>query len=117
MYMPNVNLPLHEKMLKEIDEHRGDIPRTVWLRYAIERRLKDVAPTPSIDPDAPVLKPSSAKKRAAEMRKGADPFEPIMSEELAHAKNPLKPLMPKKCGHDSKYKTVSGNCIICEREG
>jgi hypothetical protein len=108
-------------MLDRIDKTRGHVPRLPWIRHAIERALADPNP-PNVfideDPDrAPTVKPSSAKKRAAEMRKGADPFEPIMSEELAHAKNPLKPLMPKKCGHDSKYKTVSGNCIICEREG
>jgi hypothetical protein len=36
---PNINLPLPDEMLEAIDQARGDIPRTVWIRRAIEQRL------------------------------------------------------------------------------
>lgn len=39
MYMTNINLPLSEELLKAIDEARGDVPRTVWIRRAIEQRV------------------------------------------------------------------------------
>lgn len=38
-YMLNINLPLPEELLKQIDAERGDVPRTVWIRRAIEQRL------------------------------------------------------------------------------
>lgn len=38
-YMTNINLPLPEELLKQIDSVRGDVPRTVWIRRAIEQRL------------------------------------------------------------------------------
>lgn len=37
--MNNINLPLPEELLKEIDKVRGDVPRTVWIRRAIEQRI------------------------------------------------------------------------------
>lgn len=39
MYMININLPIPEELLKALDEARGDVPRTVWIRRAIEQRL------------------------------------------------------------------------------
>ena len=38
-YMLNINLTLPEELLEAIDEARGDVPRTVWIRRAIEQRL------------------------------------------------------------------------------
>jgi len=35
----HINLPLSQTMLEAIDEARGDVPRTVWIRRAIEQRL------------------------------------------------------------------------------
>lgn len=37
--MNNINLPLPEELLKAIDAIRGDVPRTVWIRRAIEQRI------------------------------------------------------------------------------
>jgi hypothetical protein len=37
--MTNINLPLSEELLEAIDKARGDVPRTVWIRRAIEARL------------------------------------------------------------------------------
>lgn len=37
--MQNINLPIPEELLKALDEARGDVPRTVWIRRAIEQRL------------------------------------------------------------------------------
>lgn len=37
--MTNINLPIPEELLKALDEARGDVPRTVWIRRAIEQRL------------------------------------------------------------------------------
>jgi hypothetical protein len=39
MYMTNINLPLPEELLAAIDKARGDVPRTVWIRRAIEQRI------------------------------------------------------------------------------
>ena len=39
MYMININLPIPEELLNALDEARGDVPRTVWIRRAIEQRL------------------------------------------------------------------------------
>lgn len=39
MYMQNINLPLPEELLRAIDQARGDVPRTVWIRRAIEQRI------------------------------------------------------------------------------
>lgn len=38
-YMQSINLPVPEELLKAIDAERGDVPRTVWIRRAIEQRL------------------------------------------------------------------------------
>jgi hypothetical protein len=38
--MTNINLPLPEELLEAIDKLRGDVPRTVWIRRAIEARIK-----------------------------------------------------------------------------
>jgi hypothetical protein len=37
--MANINLTLPLELLEQIDEARGDVPRTVWIRRAIEHRL------------------------------------------------------------------------------
>ena len=39
--MEHINLPLPREMLKAIDEARGDVPRTVWIRRSIEARLTE----------------------------------------------------------------------------
>lgn len=39
--MKNINLPLPEELLETIDKLRGDVPRTVWIRRAIEQRVKE----------------------------------------------------------------------------
>jgi metal-responsive CopG/Arc/MetJ family transcriptional regulator len=38
--MTNITLPLPEELLEAIDKARGDVPRTVWIRRAIEQRLE-----------------------------------------------------------------------------
>lgn len=35
----NINLPMPEEMLAQIDEVRDDVPRVVWIRRAIELRI------------------------------------------------------------------------------
>lgn len=35
----NINLALPEELLQAVDELRGDVPRTVWIRRAIEARV------------------------------------------------------------------------------
>ena len=37
--MIRINLPLPTELLAAIDKARGDVPRTVWIRRAIEHRL------------------------------------------------------------------------------
>jgi len=37
--MERINLPLPAELLEAIDRARGDVPRTVWIRRAIEQRL------------------------------------------------------------------------------
>lgn len=39
MYTHGVYLPLPEELLEAIDKLRGDVPRTVWIRRAIEARI------------------------------------------------------------------------------
>jgi metal-responsive CopG/Arc/MetJ family transcriptional regulator len=38
--MKQINLPLPAELLEAIDQVRGDVPRTVWIRRAIEERLQ-----------------------------------------------------------------------------
>ena len=38
--MQNINLPISQELLAAVDEARGDIPRTVWIRRAIEHQLE-----------------------------------------------------------------------------
>jgi hypothetical protein len=38
--MNNINLPLPEELLDTLDQARGDVPRTVWIRRAIEQRMQ-----------------------------------------------------------------------------
>jgi metal-responsive CopG/Arc/MetJ family transcriptional regulator len=38
--MTNINLPLPEELLEAVDRARGDVPRVVWIRRAIEQRLE-----------------------------------------------------------------------------
>ena len=35
-----VLLPLSDELMAAIDAARGDVPRTAWIRRAIEERLK-----------------------------------------------------------------------------
>ena len=37
--MKRINLPLPVDLLGEVDDVRGDVPRTVWIRHAIEAAL------------------------------------------------------------------------------
>lgn len=37
--MENINLTIPAELLAAVDEARGDVPRTVWIRRAIEQRL------------------------------------------------------------------------------
>jgi metal-responsive CopG/Arc/MetJ family transcriptional regulator len=37
--MLRINLPIPEELLAAVDQARGDVPRTVWIRRAIEQRL------------------------------------------------------------------------------
>lgn len=37
--MKHINLPLDEEMLDRLDQARGDVPRTKWIRSAIQERL------------------------------------------------------------------------------
>lgn len=39
MGMERINLPLPAWLLEAVDSERGDVPRTVWIRRAIEERL------------------------------------------------------------------------------
>jgi len=39
--MEKINLPLPAELLEAVDKARGDVPRTVWIRRAIEQRLAD----------------------------------------------------------------------------
>jgi metal-responsive CopG/Arc/MetJ family transcriptional regulator len=41
--MNNISLPIPEELLKAVDRARGDVPRTVWIRRAIEQRLSKEA--------------------------------------------------------------------------
>lgn len=41
--MNNITLPIPEELLEAIDAIRGDVPRTVWIRRAIEQRLSKEA--------------------------------------------------------------------------
>lgn len=43
MFMENINLPIPKELLDAIDKARGDVPRTVWIRRAIEQRLSKEA--------------------------------------------------------------------------
>ena len=40
-HMERINLPLPAELLAAIDAERGDVPRTVWIRRAIEERLRE----------------------------------------------------------------------------
>ena len=37
--MDRINLPLPAELIARVDEIRGDVPRTVWIRRAMELRL------------------------------------------------------------------------------
>lgn len=37
--MSNINLPLSDELQAAVDQARGDVPRVVWIRRAIEARL------------------------------------------------------------------------------
>jgi hypothetical protein len=37
--MERISLPIPAELLQAIDRARGDVPRTVWIRRAIEARL------------------------------------------------------------------------------
>lgn len=37
--MPHINLGIPEDLLAEIDEARGSIPRTTWIRESVKQRL------------------------------------------------------------------------------
>jgi metal-responsive CopG/Arc/MetJ family transcriptional regulator len=37
--MKRISLPIPAELLKAVDAARGDVPRTVWIRRAIETRL------------------------------------------------------------------------------
>lgn len=41
--MEHVNLTISAELLKALDKERGDVPRTVWIRRAIEQRLEQEA--------------------------------------------------------------------------
>ena len=42
--MKKINLPLPAELLRAIDEARGDVARTVWIRKLIERALRERKP-------------------------------------------------------------------------
>jgi len=37
--MQRISLPIPAELLEKVDEARGDVPRTLWIRRAIEARL------------------------------------------------------------------------------
>lgn len=37
--MEHINLTVPAELLEAIDKARGDVPRTVWIRRAIEQKL------------------------------------------------------------------------------
>jgi len=41
--MNSISLPLSQELLEAIDKARGDVPRTIWIRRAIEQRLSKEA--------------------------------------------------------------------------
>jgi hypothetical protein len=41
--MERINLPIPQELLDAVDQVRGDVPRTVWIRRAIEQRLANEA--------------------------------------------------------------------------
>ena len=43
MSMHTLNLPIPPELLEAVDQARGDVPRTVWIRRAIEQRLSTEA--------------------------------------------------------------------------
>lgn len=64
--MQRISLPLPSEMLEQIDSARGDVPRTVWIRRAVEAAL---------DPDTSVLRgmEQRAYDRLAERPRSAQP--------------------------------------------
>lgn len=47
MTMTNINLPIPPQLLGEVDRARGDVPRTTWIRRAIQQRLDTEQAEPS----------------------------------------------------------------------
>ena len=97
MYMKNINLPLPEDLLEQIDRNRGDVPRTVFIRKALERNLG--AAEPRVVPSKPTTTspPTSATKQAPKIVAKVKEHG-LTVEEHRHA----------------KHRVINGGWWICE---
>lgn len=63
--MTNINLPLSDELFEAVERTRGDVPRTVWIRRAIEDKLAaDEHPAGSAE-RIRELDPALRRKRSA----------------------------------------------------
>jgi hypothetical protein len=125
--MPNITLPLPDPLFDAVDKARGEIPRTVWIRGAIEGRLRieegieplavfTAVPDPDTDttgnapivaevPDSTIVlnppPPMSKPKVTAELVGGSITAIEETPERVA----------PATCPH--KWRSPQGRCFAC----
>lgn len=126
--MPHINLGIPEDLLAEIDEARGSIPRTTWIRESVKQRLgasilhqqmaevEAIANAPryidemgriAVDVDAAV-----APLRGGPV-KVVDPAVPMPPEVKAAVTSQYK-VSVDDCKH--AYRSPQGKCFACGDE-
>lgn len=78
-----ISLPLPEDLLVRVDRARGSVPRTVWIREAVERALGDVIR------DGPLV---PAPRRAVKVRAKPGRVAEVVEAKCEHPRSARKSL-------------------------
>jgi hypothetical protein len=103
----NVLLKLSDELGAEIDAERGDIPRTVWIRRAIEIQLQSLVTASTSEGLHP---PGTDLKKGVAVGRGSAPRNPPPPARKYTAD-------PKTCIHVGYLEAKKGGGMICTRCG
>jgi hypothetical protein len=116
-----VLLPLDDDLGSRIDAARGSVPRTRWIRQAIEGTLEllaegstDKLPEPDDRlPGAVAEDPSTTERIKAELAKDRGPVVPMPPAVKEVVRSSLRTyrFSPKECTHN--FRQQSGFCPMC----
>jgi len=123
-----IRLELEDSLGAEVDDARGDVPRVVWIRRAIEMRLgrtremqaadqfarKVMTPTEVIDEHREFLEGGvEAQAKAVQRNRAIRAEVPQRTDDVTRQEQPVATVIPEECSHPRSAWKVHGWGTLC----